>query len=534
VTTARGPKNRDAQLYGWLALAFLALYLLTASGRIDSGDGQAMYQVIDSAMNGRGFTISAASTEQDFLGPRGERIPYQSISGSSYGAFGVDGRYYAKSGPGQSVAAIPFYLLGKLAHVIWPAWSERCWTEVAVTFLNAVVTALMVVLVAMMARLFFGQSTALALAVVFGFATPAWPYSKSFFNEPLLGALMLLGGYAAMRARRESQIRWYAVSGAALGAAVFTKPTAALVGAVLAVYLFVTSRPTRYQWAAWLGMFAVPMLVLACYNWLRFGNPFVIGYGETAQWNTPPWLGAYGLLFSSGKGLVWFAPVVVIGVGALPAFIHRAKAEGWLVISVAGVFITAHTFYSHWHGGGCWGPRLIVPVVAWLIVPLGEIFERRSRPTWQELGLAVVIAASVIVQVLGISVNYARHLQTVYQTSNSTEDYFNRVQFSWADSPIAGQVGEWRTVSSVLRHPEGRVQLHALVADALATPPRDDPFYDARAEALGLLGFNTPDYWFVYGWLLGIPIWVMVAMATALVIMMIVSWRSLRALLLSA
>jgi len=521
-------------MYKWLALAFLSLYLLTASGRIDSGDGQAMYQVTDSLLNGRGFVISAAGNDEPFLGARGEIIPSQSVQGSSYGAFGVDGRYYAKSGPGQSVAAIPFYLLGKLAHLIWPAWSEQFWARAGVMSLNAVVTALSVTLVAMTARLFFSRATALVSGVIFGLATPAWVYAKSFFNEPLLGALMLLGGYAAMRARREPRLVWYAVSGLALGAAVFTKPMAALGALAVAIYLFLACRPTRYQWAAWLGLFAAPMMVLASYNCVRFGNPFVIGYGATAQWNTPPWLGAYGLLLSSGKGLAWFAPVVVLGVAALPAFIRRAQAEGWLVTGVAGVFIAAHAFYSHWHGGGCWGPRLIVPIVAWLILPLGEILERRSRPALQELGLAAIIAVSVIVQVLGVSVNYARHLQTVYQTSNSTEEYFNRVQFSWADSPITGQVNEWLAVSSVLRRPEGRSQLHALVADALAAPPRDDSFYDAWAEAIGFLGFNTLDYWFVYAWLLGMPLWVIAVLLAVLIVVLLVSWWSLRAFLLSA
>jgi hypothetical protein len=171
----------------WLFLAFLAVYLLTASGRIDSGDGGTVFQVTDSIMRGRGFAISASVLEQDLLGPRGERIPRETVSGSGYGAFGVDGRYYAKYGVGQSVAAIPFYGLGELAHALFRSWSERFWTQTSVALLNAVVTTLTVVLVAEMGCLFFSQSTALILAVLFGLATPAWPYAKSFFSEPLLG-----------------------------------------------------------------------------------------------------------------------------------------------------------------------------------------------------------------------------------------------------------------------------------------------------------------------------------------------------------
>lgn len=82
----------------WLFLAFLSFYLLTASFRIDSGDGSAMFQVTDSMLNGRGFVISDRVPDQDLLGPHGERVPREEV-GNGLGLYGVDGRYYAKFGP---------------------------------------------------------------------------------------------------------------------------------------------------------------------------------------------------------------------------------------------------------------------------------------------------------------------------------------------------------------------------------------------------------------------------------------------------
>ena len=514
-----------------LFVMFLMLYLLTASGRIDSGDGGVMYQVTDSMMNGRGFVISSATPAQDLLGPRGERIPRETVTGSGPGTFGVDGRFYAAFAPGQSFAAIPFYLLGRLAHMAFPAWSEKFWTSSSVTLLNAFVTAGVVVLVAAMARLFFDARTAVLLAVLYGLATPAWPYAKSFFSEPLLGGLMLLGGYAAMRARREPGLRWYTLSGAALGGAALVKPVALIVMPVVVVYLLLASRPTIAKWLAWSGSLTVCLFLLALYNWARFGNPLTTGYGSGVQWDVPLWFGSYGLLFSSGKGLVWFAPIVVPGLIALPAFIQKRPAEGWLMAGVAGVFFAGHATLNFWPGGGCWGPRYILPLVAWLMLPLGVILAHKPRLAWQELGLAFVIAASILVQILAVSVNYARHLQAVYNTSSSSEEYFQRVQFSWADSPIAGQARQMLAVSANLRQPDRRAELGALVAHTLAAPKSDDPFYDARAEARGYLGFNTPDFWFVYGWLLGMPVAVIGVTAAALVGVFAASVWSLREVL---
>ena len=510
----------------WLFLAFLSFYLLTASCRIDSGDGEAMYQVTDSMLNGRGFVISDTAPTQDFLGSRGERIPREVLGGSGYGAYGVDGRYYAKYGPGQSFAAIPFYLIGRLAYWIRPGWSEAFWTRTSVVLLNAVVTALTVVLVIETAQLFFDRSTSLAVAVLFGLATPAWPYAKSFFSEPLLGATMLLSGYAAMRARREVNTRWWLMSGAALGAAALVKLTALIIVPAVVSYLSAVRRP--FKWLAWLGPLAFAIALEALYNVVRFGNPLTSGYSSLLRWDTPVWVGIYGLLLGPGKGLIWFTPLIALSIVALPTFLRRSqtKAEGWLIVGATGLFIGLHSVYDSWAGGGSWGPRLIIPTVAWLILPVGLILERRLRSRWQELGLAIMIAASVMVQVLGISVSYARHLQAVYDASQSSEEYFDRTQFSWPDSPITGQVRELRAVTSNLRRADSRQQLRAMVERTLSAPLPRDPSYDARTEAVGLLAFNVPDVWFVYGWLMGVPPLQMGILVALLIAVLIVSfWR---------
>jgi len=509
----------------WLFLAFLSLYLLTTSARIDSGDGNAMFQVTDSLLNGRGFVISDELPDQDLLGPQGEPIPRQEF-GTGLGQYGVDGRYYAKFGPGQSFAAIPFYLIGKLAHALWPVWSEAFWVWASAGLLNSVVVALTVVLVAQAAQLFFDRQTSTIVAILFGLATPAWPYAKSFFSEPLTGGLMFLGGYAAMRARRDPHWGWFASSGLALGAAVLVRTTASLILPVVAGYLFLACRPSKTQWAVWGSTLAIPLLLLGWYNAARFGSPLITGYAGT-QWDvTLLGSGLYGLLFSSGKGLVWFMPIVTLSVAALPTFMRQARAEGWLIVGVSAVFLATHSIFNYWTGGGGWGPRLILPIVVWLVLPLGVRFERKTRPAWQAWSIVVIIAASILVQALGVSVGYARHLQAVYNTSRTSEEYFDRVQFHWADSPILGQIGEWLAVTGNLRNANTRQELSEMVTRTLDTSDPNDIFYDARREAVSLLAFNAPDFWFVYDWLMGMPLEAIMIIALTLVAVLGVSvWR---------
>lgn len=90
-----------------LSFSLLALYPLTSSGRIGSGNGEAMYHVARSLVTRGSFDIAPLEAAQDIT-PQGAGEPI------AYGAVGPDGRYYAKYGLGTLLAMIPFLVLGQL------------------------------------------------------------------------------------------------------------------------------------------------------------------------------------------------------------------------------------------------------------------------------------------------------------------------------------------------------------------------------------------------------------------------------------
>ena len=81
-------------------------------------------------------------------------------------------------------------------------------TRLVASFLTALATALAAWLVADTSlALGYRSGTALVLSGVFGVATMAWPFSKTWFSEPAVAALVLLSFDAGLRARQILQSR---------------------------------------------------------------------------------------------------------------------------------------------------------------------------------------------------------------------------------------------------------------------------------------------------------------------------------------
>src|SRR5947209_3451953 len=128
---------------------FLCLYLLTASGHVESIDGNVMFVVTQNIVR---------------FGDLHPHSPY---------------------GLALSLVAIPFYLVGRaITHVLH--FSGDFPTKAVVSLTNAPITALSCALIASIAhRLVVRWRPAIILALVYGTCTLAWPYAKTFFSEPL-------------------------------------------------------------------------------------------------------------------------------------------------------------------------------------------------------------------------------------------------------------------------------------------------------------------------------------------------------------
>jgi hypothetical protein len=420
----------------WLFLTLASVYLLGTGGHINTPDGVVMLRVTNNLLE-RG----AVDLETDWIG-------------KEFGVFQVEDPVtgerlsYAKYGLGYSLASVPGNLLGRLLFPLTganerrlfdTARSERdgemkrtnpfrvffydvrepafrsAFISFTTSLTNALVVAAIVALIFLTCgRLGFGLWSSFATAAMAGFATPLWHYSKTSFSEPLAGLALLLFFFCAISAKQAPFAwRWLFFAGLALGCSVLVKPAHAVelipAGLLLAVYArrMQKSAILRSLLAFTLGL-AIPVSLILFYNWVRFASPFETGYGaEAGRWTTPFLTGLYGLLFSSGRGLLVYFPAFFLTLLAIRRFASGFKAETVFLLSSLGVLLLLYSKWYMWEGGWCWGPRFLMPALPLCVLPSACLFERFwSYPTWQRAGLAVFLLACVGVAANGVIVDY--------------------------------------------------------------------------------------------------------------------------------
>jgi len=247
---------------------------------------------------------------------------------------------------------------------------------------------------------------------VFAFCTLHLTYAGTLFKEPLLG-LLILGSFACLLARGPHRVAWTACSGllAALGIAthLLAIPFLPFLGGLALALWWRRER----SWsrllkagAAWGGAMAPVLLLLAWHNAARFGNVLDTGFRASqteldADRFTAPWSGLAGLLVSPGKGLFLYCPIVLVSLFVWRRFHRRYPLLSWFTIATAGSRLLFVASFHDWHGGFCLGPRYLLNLLPFLLLPLGlwvaDVARRPSRP--RLLGLFVVTSLTLCQQI---------------------------------------------------------------------------------------------------------------------------------------
>ncbi len=369
-----------------IALLLLGIYLLTASGHFYAIDEVQMYSLTEA------------------LGERGTFVLYDPGTG--------DAPIYSKYGPGQSIAALPLYWLGTLASQGIPP-EGRPWLRGAITFwFNPLVTALTAALLYHTGRRIARHGPALAAALIFGLGTMAWPYTQTFFAEPLQALLWLGAVVLIWRPDGSSPpAQTYLMSGLLAGLAPAVKIQAGLGLPIIGLFALWSAYRARRFWPlilAWALGVALPLAALALYHTALFGSPLRTGYGDEGRsgFTTPFWEGFSGQLWSLHRGLIWSNPLTILALPGLVALWRRDRSVTLVCAALTGAQVVFHASWHAWDGGGAWGPRFLTPILPLLCLPLAALWNTpRSRVRWLYVPTTILAAFTLAVQASALGVN---------------------------------------------------------------------------------------------------------------------------------
>jgi hypothetical protein len=498
-------RSRDRRLAAVVFTGFLALYLLTAPGRITGTDAWTRYEVaIGLVEHGRPILPGAADL------------------GAHWVVRGADGAAYSYFGIGQSLAFAPLYVLGT---AIMPASGRptRDWPAVLASFLGSIVGALLAVVVFALARqVGYAARVALGVAAICGVGTTVWHATRDNSDQlpETLGLTASLTALLFGLARRSP--RALAGAGALYGLALMTRLSAvfALPGILVLLATSGGTRRRRLLDASWLAAGLAPAVgFVLWYNRHRFGSVLASGYEtKPLYWlGTPIHEGVAAFLVSPAAGLVWYVPLV-LGLPLVVRWSRTSLSGGSLGLGVIalGYLLGYSQFAGLGMGVWNWGPQYLLPLMP--LVALGwadALASRATLPRATRAVLAGLAGVSIAVQVLSASVSPAR-TGVLAMVARLPDGGGPSVIWQPAWSPLLNQGAH---VLNAVRHLRHGTALESL-------PGSVEPERRLARD----LGLNTFDWWWVRALYLGIR-WAWVA---PLILGAVAVWSARRAWSLAA
>lgn len=286
---------------------------------------------------------------------------------------------HSKYAPGQSLAGIPCYVLGKLILALLPRFPNP--DILLLTFVhltNVLIGALLCVVFYMFGRdLGYGRTASLGGALTLGLTTTFLPYSKQYFADPLAALFLLLTVRYLFLGSKEGAKRAFP-AGLFFGAAILTKIDTGLLLVPLGLGLLYEKKDLKKRMMYFAGGLAPFALLTLLYNHFNYGSAWSPGYDRQA-FVSPFFSGVFGLLFSPSRGLFIFSPSVLLFFFGMRDF--KQKFPGLFILCIlliVGKIAILAKWFS-WQGGWCWGPRLLLPIIPLLMLPVFEIFEKWNK-----------------------------------------------------------------------------------------------------------------------------------------------------------
>lgn len=240
----------------------------------------------------------------------------------------------------------------------------------------------------------FSRNTSIILTLLLAFSALIWAYSGTSLNVLPAGFFLLLGYLFFKKFQRLTQNKLLLFSSASLGFAFLLRTDVILF--IIPMWLFLlTIVLKRNVKINSLFLYSIPLLfsyfVTKTMPSLRYVSSSensiaavgtdvaLFGYFLTLS-ASELFVPIFGLLFSPGVGLLIFSPILLTIFFSFPDFFRKNKSDCILLLSFFALNLLYHTSITDaWHGLVAWGPRYLILMIPFLLLPLGASMEKRNK-----------------------------------------------------------------------------------------------------------------------------------------------------------
>ncbi len=356
------------------------------------------------------------------------------------------GSIYSDKPPGLSLMAVPIYWFGEIIAVnffgVNP--SEHFMIDDIVKFLIIISVLILgafttVKFYDLLRLLGISQKSVNFTTLIFALGSVYYVYIGTFFSHSITASLLLLATYFSTKFRLKkeaSSLLWSAILS---GYAVVCDYTLVFLLPFLFFYSFIPFPNLKDLLRNW-KQYMLPMIVLyflpiiICgflvifYNFVCFNDPLKSPYAfswyfwDRQHFAESMFKGLEVLLFSRHHGLISFMPIVLIClIGFIPMF-KKAPGLATLCIALSSIIILLYSKYYLPTGGLNYGPRQIVSIIPFLIIPLGYFWDLRDeggvllkiKDSIKVTTITVLKGIAIILSALSFLINFAGGWVGVY------------------------------------------------------------------------------------------------------------------------
>lgn len=408
-----------------IGLILLGIYWLTMGGHTSSVDGETYLTGARALANGTTVLTPGPDTDGIIV-----TVPNK------------NGDLTTIAPIGTLALLVPGFVAGKVIAYPFPVGSQEEIVRLVALSTNSVLTAVTGALLFFLCReLGARRRSAVLLAIVFGLGTWAWPHGNSDFSEPGTSMFLTAALLLAVRWWRAPTARAAACVGLLAGCTVLTRSSTLLFVPILLLSGLIGADRgpwrTRAHHALAFGIGGVlPGLAFMLNAWIRFGDPLDAGY-PPMRYTTPIYEGILGQFVSSGKGIFFYAPVLLASLFAVRQSYLANRRYSLVVAAILLAHLSVYGRFVIWSGENAYGPRYMVPLLPILIAVVAPVID--SGPQWkrsvQILGVVGFLGPALLGSLIYFNAAYNVQQRGVLDNLNIAEPTQGQQFLAWNFQP---------------------------------------------------------------------------------------------------